>query len=191
MEPEHRAEDVMDIVRRAKEGDEGAFAALYQLYFAPLYRYLYFRGADKADADDLVQDVFLKAYSSFSRYAPRSASPLAYFYTIARNAVIDHYRKKRVPVMEAAELERVASGEASAEEQAAKEEDYAAVQRALAELPPDQQSALILRYIEGRSNEEIASVLGKNEAAVRQLQSRGLKRLRDLLITETSLPTHG
>jgi RNA polymerase sigma-70 factor (ECF subfamily) len=180
-------ENIADIVRRAQLGDSGAFAALYTAYFTPLYRYIFTRVSDKADADDLTQEVFLKAYTSFSRYVVRGESPLPYFYTIARNSIIDHYRKKKALVADEEVLSTIADISDSAEETAAKREEHEAILRGIATLPSDQQDALILRFTEGLSTNEIATILEKSEMAVRQLQSRGLRSLKHTLTSHKPL----
>jgi RNA polymerase sigma-70 factor (ECF subfamily) len=92
------------IVQKAKNGDKEAFASLYTQYFTPLYKYIYFRVPSKATAEDLTQDVFVKAYMALERYSYSGTSPLAYFYTIARNGIIDYRRKKKTARMDEAEL---------------------------------------------------------------------------------------
>ena len=182
-----------DLVQRAREGDSDAFAELYSAYFTPLYRYLYFRVQDKADADDLTQEVFLKAYASFKNFLPMvnttdtvpsantAKSPLPYFYTIARNRLIDHYRKKKSVTLEDEVMQAIPDTTDSLEEAAAKNQEYEHIRKRITELPPDQQDALVLRFINGLSTEEVAKVLGKKEDAVRQLQSRGLRALKKKL----------
>jgi RNA polymerase sigma-70 factor, ECF subfamily len=171
-------ENIEDIVQRARLGDAEAFSVLYKSYFAPLYRYVYFRVSDKLEAEDLTQEIFLKAYGSFHRYNSSGQSPLAYLYTIARNTVIDHYRKRVVPVADEAVLEALPDKADTAEEAAAKRGDYETVRLYLTQLPKDQQDAIALRFIEGYSTREVAAILGKSEATVRQLQSRGLRAIR-------------
>ena len=115
------SDDLQTIVEQAQKGNKEAFSKLYELYFTPVYRYVYFRVKSQTEAEDLAQDIFLKAYSSFSKYVPTRAtspvqselhsqsrssseivaatrSPLPYFYTIARNTLIDYRRKKKIPI---------------------------------------------------------------------------------------------
>jgi RNA polymerase sigma-70 factor (ECF subfamily) len=174
-------ENIVAIVRRASLGDAEAFGVLYEAYFTKLYRYIYFRVSDKADADDLVQDVFVKAYRSFSTYTPSGTSALPFFYTIARNSIIDHYRKKKSVVVEDEILQEIPDHGVSAEEKFAEKEELQALQEHLRKLPADQQEAIVLHYINTLSNKEIAISMGKSEMAIRQLQSRGIRTLRNLL----------
>ena len=178
-------DSIEDIVRRARLGDADAFSALYTSYFTPLYRYVYFRVADKTEVDDLVQEVFLKAYTAFDRYTYSGGSPLAYFYTVARHSIIDHYRKRRLPTVDGEVLETIADESATAEEVAIQREEIETVRAHLRQLPQDQQDVIVLRFIEGLSTPEIATMLGKTEVSVRQMQSRGLRALRTLMRTTT------
>jgi RNA polymerase sigma-70 factor (ECF subfamily) len=179
-DPEH----IQSIVRRASAGDPDAFAELYTAYFTPLYRYIYFRVSDKADADDLTQEVFLKAYASFSSYVSKTESPLSYFYTIARNQIIDHYRKKKAVSIPEEVLQAITDARDSVEEEFARKEEQTNSQKKLTHListlPTDQQDAIVFRYINGLPNKEISVIVGKSEMALRQLQSRGLRALRKL-----------
>lgn len=167
-----------DIIEKAKKGDKGAFSELYRMYFVPLYKYIYFRTGSKIETDDLVQDAFLKIYTSFGRYSHSSDSPLPYFYTIARNAVIDHHRKKKIPIASEEELLSLPDDRNTPEEEAMRKEDASTLRKKIRDLPDDQQDAIILRFINGYSTREIARELGKSEESIRQLQSRGLRTLR-------------
>jgi RNA polymerase sigma-70 factor, ECF subfamily len=173
-------EDIEDIIRRARLGDAEAFGVLYQHYFTPLYRYIYFRIAEKADTDDLTQEIFLKAYESFSRYTYSGASPLAYFYAIARNMIIDHHRKKKAVLLDDEVWDAVADDTQSIEAKAAEKEDGEELRKRLAVLPEGEREAVTLKFINGLSNKEISVILGKSEAAVRQLQSRGLRAIKTM-----------
>ena len=172
-------EALKDIVARAKKGDHEAFSYLYKAYITPLYRYIYFRTGNKVDAEDLVQDVFLKAYKSFLNYSYSGTSPLAYFYTIARNTVIDFHRKKKIPVADDEESSmRVVDDKETPDQEAMRNESAIALHKQIGLLSEDQRDVVTLRFIEGLSTEEISTMLGKTEVAVRQLQSRALRALR-------------
>jgi RNA polymerase sigma-70 factor, ECF subfamily len=181
-------ENIADIVRRARLGDSAAFTVLYESYVTPLYRYIRSRVSEKADAEDLTQDVFLKAYTSFPRYVTTNDSPLPYFYTIARNSIIDHYRKKKSVVADEDVLGALPDTDDSPEEIAAKREDQTAALRLIKTLPNDQQDALILRFVEGLPTEKIAMMMGKSEAAIRQMQSRGLRSLKNAFNSHNHSP---
>lgn len=169
--------DPKELMRRAKAGDETAIAAIYELYFTPVYRYLRLRVANREDCEDLVQMVFLKAYQAFPNFQEREGSPLAYFFTIARNLAIDHWRKQRGHLHSDIESFELIDG-SEASDQALAGEGKRLVYQALAKLKKDQREVLILRFINELSNREIAGIMEKTEEAVRQIQSRALRALR-------------
>jgi RNA polymerase sigma-70 factor (ECF subfamily) len=167
----------------AKEGDSEAFTCLYELYFSPVFRYIYLRTKDKDITEDLVQDVFLKIYKSISGFQEKGKDPVAYFFTIARNTVIDYWRKKKDLVMNAS-AEVIGKTESNANNPIVfveKQEKAEVVRQAIGRLTNDQQEVIILKFIEGLSNQEVAKMLGKSEEAVRQSQCRALKNLRQYL----------
>lgn len=180
-------DDLHILVERVKDGDLKAFDELYTRFLTPIYRYVYFRVKRKEDAEDITQTVFLKAFQSLSRFENKGISPLAYFYSIARNSVIDHWRKKGeilfgdmgdgvfdIPDSSGSErrvLEKMWAGEAIAE--------------GIGVLTPLEVEALTLKFMHDLPNQEIASLMEKTEEAVRQLQSRGIRKMRGHLQNNT------
>lgn len=163
------------LVNRAKSGDSEAFAQLYDAYVARVYRYIYFRVTDDAAAEDLTSQVFLKAWESLDRYEMGSSPFVAWLYTIARNLVIDYYRTKKesVPLEE---VHMLAHHETPVEEVESRF-DLQAMRDALQFLTDDQQQVLILKFIAGLPNENIARIMNKREGAVRALQMRALQTM--------------
>src|SRR5437867_12907553 len=86
-----------NLALRAGKGDAAAFGALYDRHVEAVYRYVYYRVRNDADAEDLTSDVFMRALRAISRYEPRQAF-LAWLYRIARNAVIDRSRRTRIQI---------------------------------------------------------------------------------------------
>jgi len=167
------------LMKMAKEGDMEAFGCIYELYFTPVFRYIFFRLNNKHEAEDLTQTVFIKFYESSANFVEMGKNPLAYFFTIARNAVIDHSRKKKEIVMEDSVLEAEA-GRMNEDhlKKMERKEICAKVKEALGRLSGEQQEVMILRFINDLSNKEIAEFTGKSEAAIRQSQSRAIRSLR-------------
>ena len=163
-------------MEQARAGDPQAFAQLYDAYVERVSRYVYFRIADECDMEDLVSQVFLKAWESLERYTPGRSPFIAWLYTIARNLVIDHYRTKKhtVPLEEALALH---SDLGMPDDMAQMRFDLEAMRDGLQALSADQQQALILKYIAGLPNDNIAKVMNKQEGTVRGLQMRGLQTL--------------
>ena len=178
------AQELTHIVERAASGDASAFGQLYQAYFSPVYKYIYFRVNTQEEAEDLSQDVFLKAFTSFKNYEDKGIPALAYFYTIARTTIIDFYRKAKTPLASEEDLMNVVEESDGPHEVSAKSEEADVLKRRIKMLPEEQQHVITLRFLDDLSTKEIAEAMDKSEEAVRQIQSRGIKALRQKYETE-------
>ena len=168
--------DEVRLIREAQSGNSEAFAQLYDAYVDRIYRYIYFRVSDDAATEDLTSQVFLKAWENLDRYQVGSSPYIAWLYTTARNLVIDYYRTKK----ESISLDQV--GPLASEDQTPDEAtdirfDLQAMRDALQFLTDDQQQVLILRFIAGLPNSNIARIMNKREGAIRALQMRALQTL--------------
>ena len=171
-------------MRLAKEGSEEAFGLLYDLYFVPVYRYIYFRVKNRQEAEDLTQAVFVKAFENVGGFEERGRAPLAYFFTAARNTVINYWRKKKEESLDAlreVQGDTFPATSGDPREAAERSETGNMLRQALKNLTEEQQEVITMRFISELSNKEIAELLGKSEDAIRQLQSRGLRELRKYL----------
>jgi RNA polymerase sigma-70 factor (ECF subfamily) len=172
-----------EILEKAKGGDPEAFSVIYKTYFQPIYRYIYFRIKDKEEAEDLTQDVFLKVYNSFSRFHILKVNPIAYFYAVARNTLIDSRRKKRFELADEFQIENNPDIGDNPQQQAEKGDISKELHEAIVQLSSEQQTIIILKFIEGYSNAEISQIIEKKEDAIRQMQARALKNLREIINT--------
>lgn len=165
------------LVLQAQAGNSEAFGELYDAYMERIYRFVYFRVEDQQTAEDITSQVFLKAWNNLDRFSFSRTPYLAWLYTIAHNAVIDHYRTRKVTTA----LDDVQLSQQDHSEAVENDIDLSAemklVKDALTMLTDDQQKVLTLKFIEGLSNHEIARHLGKREGAIRALQMRGLQAL--------------
>jgi len=165
------------LVLQAQAGNAEAFGQLYDAYMERIYRFVYFRVEDQQTAEDLTSQVFLRAWNNLDRFRLGRTPYLAWLYTIAHNAVIDHYRTRKVTTA----LEDVRLSQPDYAEVVENDIDFAvemnSIKSAMQTLTDDQQHVLTLKFIEGMSNDEIARYLGKREGAVRALQMRGLRAL--------------
>jgi RNA polymerase sigma-70 factor (ECF subfamily) len=169
--------DDAQLVAQAKHGDEDAFGELYRRYADSIYRYALSRGLPPANAEDVVSTVFLRAYQSLPRYRERGWPFSAYLYRIARNALIDEYRKDRHEASGEQPLERT-EPEAEVDDQVARRVQLTAVRHALAGLPEDYQEVIRLRLLLELPTATVAEWMGRNEGAVRVLLHRALQALR-------------
>ncbi len=179
MDKGNSLKDPKDLIQRAKNGNREAFGELYELYYVPIFRYIYLRLQHKSETEDLVQIVFLKVYQKVGKYEEQGKDPLAYFFTVARNTLIDYFRKKKELNLDETKLEDEKG--LDLEESVEKEVNLQAIKKALKYLTKDQQEVIILKFINDWSNKKIGEFLKKSEDAVRQIQSRALKALKEHL----------
>src|SRR5512140_3063172 len=159
-----------ELVLLAKAGDAEAFGQLYETYLDRIYRYIYFRVTDEQTAEDLISQVFTKAWENLDRYQPSGRPFIAWLYTIAHNTVIDHYRTRKDTVS-------IASDAPSPHEQVELHFEADNLRAALQTLTPEQQQVVVLKFIAGMSTDEIAGQLKKSAGAIRALQMRALQAL--------------
>jgi RNA polymerase sigma-70 factor (ECF subfamily) len=156
--------------------DEAAFSAFYTANARGLWAYVYRVTGNPADADDVVQEAFLRTLRS----GPESGDAVEqrrYLYRVASNLMVDRWRQhKRDDAIERAQADvaRVAeAGAAPADDEVAK---------TFAKLNARERALLWLAYVEGESHDEIATALGVGARSVRVLLFRAKRRLRDLLV---------
>jgi RNA polymerase sigma factor (sigma-70 family) len=159
---------------RAARTDAEAFARLYDRYVQRLYHYCYHRTNNVRDAEDLTSQVFLAAMEAFPHYR-QDGHFAAWLFTIARNKVVDHYRRAADLPLEEAVLPSAHSDLASEAESSQQRESLL---RALRELPEDEQELIRLRYAAGLSFAEIGRALHKSEDAAKKTLYRLLGRLK-------------
>jgi RNA polymerase sigma-70 factor (ECF subfamily) len=167
------------LIEQAAKGDKAAFGRLYERYLDEIYRYVYFRLFNHQEAEDLTETAFLKAWEALPKSRKKIKNFRAWIYRIAHNLVIDEVRKKHPEALEgnAVVQEKHFKIEGVLEE---KQESQALV-NALAQLEPNYQQVIVLRFFNQVSHAEVAQILELNEGHVRVLQYRGLKRLRQLM----------
>jgi RNA polymerase sigma-70 factor (ECF subfamily) len=173
-------------VAQAVSGDFEAFAVLYTRHVDAIYRYIFYRNGDVKDAEDLTEQVFLKAWEAMPHYKTTSSGFIHWLYRIAHNAVVDHHRRRKLITFEGLE-ENMAFPEHTPEtalEQVISKEELARLATSIARLPETYQQVIILRFIEGLDHAEIAQILDKSEGACRGIQHRALASLQKLLSDE-------
>jgi len=161
--------------------DANAFGELYDLFIERVYRYLYFRTGSHPEAEDLTEQVFLKTGEAIGRYRWQGRPFLAWLYRLAHNAHIDHVRSQK-PTTSLNNDDRpleLPSSAAAVELTRALDADL--LTRALGELTPDQQQVIVMKFLDGLDNEQIAQSMDKREGAIRALQMRALMSLRRVL----------
>jgi RNA polymerase sigma-70 factor (ECF subfamily) len=169
---------VAELVLKAQQGDQMAFASLYEQYLPLVYRFLRRRldGSDEI-VEDLAEDVFVKVYEKLDRYVERGLPFTAWLYRIAHNHLVDYLRT--LPRMSAHSLDEVAEvPERQTTADYSRVLDRQSLEPAMARLTPEQRRAVELRFMEGMSVAETAATMGRSEEAVKKLQARALANLR-------------
>jgi len=162
------------LVRDAQKGDRESFAVLVERYWERLYRYLYQMTRDGHAAEDLAQESFMKAFAAIGRFQA-GTNFRAWLFRIGHNNLINLHRSRmheRQPVPE-----EVITSEAGPVEEALGKEAMQELARAVAKLPAEFRSALMLRCEEGMSFRSIAAILGVTEETARWRVFKARQRL--------------
>lgn len=180
-------EDEKQLIKRAQDGEAEAFGLLYDHYLPKIYRFVLLKVSQREEAEDLTHQAFLKAWEGIERYTDLGFPFGTWLYQISRNLVIDHYRSSMK-----------SRGDASIESLELMGEDLVAETRpidveidaklalgkiaaAIQKLKDVEQDVVIMRFIEDLPHEEVARVIGKSEGAVKLIQHRAIKNLKQLI----------
>ncbi|MEW6141739.1 MAG: sigma-70 family RNA polymerase sigma factor [Chloroflexota bacterium] len=177
--------DEESLVRRAQDRDPEALDQLYEAHFEKVYRYVAMRLGNEMEAEDVTQEVFLKALGSISSFQWKGVPFLAWLYRIARNQVIDHYRKRpKTPPVSINGLQVPEEGDPV--EIAEQKSEFERIMRAARKLTEAQQEVIALRFVSELSIAETAQVMERSEGAVKALQHSALIALRRVIaVSET------
>jgi RNA polymerase sigma-70 factor (ECF subfamily) len=175
----------LGLVQRAQQGDAEAFGELYDRYVDVVYRFISYRVGSRQLAEDLTSETFLRALRRISSFTWQGRDVGAWFVTIARNLVADHYKSSRYrlevttdDVSESgARLDSAASPEGAVIESMTNK----VLLEAVRQLNAEQQECIALRFLQGMSVAETAKVMGKNDGAIKALQYRAIRSLGRLL----------
>lgn len=168
------------LLARVAAGDRAALRMVYDATAAKLLALAQRITADRQEAEDIVQDVFVTVWHKAAEYRPERASGLAWLFAIARNRAIDRVRARgrRATVGEEA-LAAVADEHARADAGAEAADATRAVTRALATLDPRHAAVIRMAFLDGLSYEEIAAREGVPVGTVKTWVFRGMRRMRE------------
>ena len=180
-------QDTEALVHAAQEGNLAAFGQVYEAYYLRVYRYAAARVGQGAEAEDIAQEVFLKALHSLHRFKFTGPPFAAWLFRIAHNLIID--RARHIKSASAAtsgppsSLDKAlaVAGDQNVEEQALLALDMEALREALGKVTKLQRQVVELRFIAGLSLAETAGVMSRKENAIKALQHSALGALRRLL----------
>jgi RNA polymerase sigma-70 factor (ECF subfamily) len=161
-------------ITRAKQGDREGLRYLYVQYADNVYGYVASIVKDDHEAEDITQLVFAKLMTNLGKYEQRQVPFTSWLLRLAHNAALDHLRRRLpTPAEEVRSPDERAEGPAS--------DDVRAVGQALASLPEDQRTVVVLRHVVGLTPGEIAERLGRSENAIHGLHHRGRRALQSQL----------
>ncbi len=175
-----RLDKEQELILKAQRGEPRAFGELYECYAPAIFRYLFAHLDSRMDAEDLTGEVFLKAWQSLTRYNERGVPFLAFLFRIARNILVDHYRRSSRQESKAPDdMDRYRKeGIAEPIEVVGSQMEHQRIMRIMENLRADYRSVLTLRFISELSPEETAQAMERSVGAIRVLQHRALAALR-------------
>jgi RNA polymerase sigma-70 factor (ECF subfamily) len=181
--------DVIALVDRARTGDPEAFASLYDRYVERVYRFVLYRvSGDSALAEDITSEVFLRALRKIKTFTWQGRDVGAWFLTIGRNLVLDHFKSGRFRLEMVGAEPAVAGGlgdeVVDAEDEALARISHGELYAALQRLGSEQQEVIYWRFLQGYSVAETAAAMAKSEGAIKALQYRAVKALYRLVVVE-------
>ena len=178
------ATEAAAVLDRARQGDSDAFHALVEQHSRSVFRLAFRMTGNEQDAEDVVQESFLRAYRQLGRFESR-ANFGTWLYRIVSNCSVDLMRSKqarhdqvRGDSLDESAMELPAADVPGPERMAQSAEIETRVQRALCELSPLERAAFTLRHYEGRSIDEISATLGLGTSAAKHSVFRAVKKLR-------------
>jgi len=182
-EAETRDESLL--IEQAKS-DPGAFGLLYENYLQKIYNYVYYRTGNHHDAEDLTAKTFQRAMKHISRYEQRGVPFSAWLYRIAHNVVANWHRdQSRRKVVALDELVLYQRWQQSPEGLVEENEERRELLKVIRRLPADRQQLLVLKFVEGMSNEAIGQIMGRSEGAIKSLYHRTLLALRKEMVPQS------
>ena len=176
-------QDEQSLIRRAQQRDQAAFAQLYEEYFDKIYRYITLKIGNKTEAEDLTQQVFLKALQSISSFKWRGIPFSAWLFRIAHNQVVDYLRKQNrnpIPLNES-----LVSGGDNPQSLVEQKMDFERLLSVTRQLTEAQREVISLRFVGELSIAQVAKTMGRSQGAVKALQHSAIVTLRKTLrVTE-------
>jgi RNA polymerase sigma-70 factor, ECF subfamily len=176
-DPEQQA-----LLEKARRADTVALGEIYDQYADKIYAYIYHRVGQAELAEDLTGQVFMRMLEAIHSGQAWRTSFSGWLYRIAHNLVIDHYRRRsRASFVDIDEVPPISEtdGEPSRSVQASM--DRESLQAALSQLTEDQAQVITLRFLEELSIAEVATIMERNEGAIKALQYRAVIALRRIM----------
>lgn len=174
-------DDIEDLIGRVALGDREAFSSLYDATSAKLFGVCLRVLSNRQEAEDTLQDVFVRIWNKADSYAVTGHSPMTWLITIARNLSIDRLRRRKSQPAELSEAVDVADTRLGPEASAVQASDHAAIHACLDELEADRADAVRRAYLDGETYRELAGRFDVPVNTMRTWLRRSLMKLRDCL----------
>jgi RNA polymerase sigma-70 factor (ECF subfamily) len=168
------------LIQKAVQRDSTAFTTLYAQYVNRVYAHAFYSLSNKVDAEDVTQEVFIRAWKALPKYKASGTPFIAWLLKISNNLIIDRNRAKK-PITYVDDIKDIDKHPISPESQIEIKFEQQRVQEAISKLKGDKQKIIMLRYIDGYKIEEIAKIFNRSEGAIRITQYRALIDLRNIL----------
>lgn len=175
-----------NLLKRARRFDEQALTEVYDRYSNDIYRYAVRLLSDQDLAEECVAETFSRFLIALRGGGGPRSYLRAYLYRVAHNWITDYYRRRPLPELPL-NPEIHSEAESDPHQTLTEKLEREEVRAALLRLTPEQRQVIILKYLDGWKNEEIAKVLEKRVGAVKALQHRALNALRRLLVSEEEI----
>lgn len=174
----HSTYEIKGLIKKAAGGSFKAFGSLYSIYLDRIYRYIYYQVNDRMTAEDITEEVFVKAWKSIKSCEGKEDTFQAWLYRIAHNHLANCLRDSgRVTSLDKDGTIDLPNPRQRTESGA----ECGELMKAVASLPEIQRQVIILKFIEGLDTREASTTLAKNQGAIRIAQMRALAALRDKL----------
>jgi len=173
--------EVTKLIERASGGDFEAFGELYGIYLDRIYRYVFYQLREKMVAEDLTEEIFLKAWRAIGSYKGKGQAFSSWLYRIAHNHVIDEFRSRRKQMVSLEAEMEIATEVAEPQQEMERGLTEQGMLRLISCLPQKQKQVIVLKFVEGLDNREIGQITGKSQGAIRISQMRALTALRQRL----------
>lgn len=167
------------LILEAKRGNTEAFGTLYTTLYTPLYRYVISKCRDTELAQDIAQQTFLKFFEALDSYEPEK-TPLAYLFTIAKRLLINHSEKKTFESFDESLFKSDNDTTLTVLDETHLRQLAENINSYLPSLTNDEQEVIRLHFFAELSYKEMSDILDKEEAYIRKIKERALKKLRIL-----------
>lgn len=169
---------ITELIGQAAGGNFKAFGEIYKIYLDRIYRYVFYQINDKMTAEDITEEVFLKAWKAIGTCKGKEKTFSSWLYRIAHNQLMNTLRDNN----RITSLENQTPGKfADSKQEINTNIEYQELLKTISDLPKNQKQVIILKFIEGLDNREISKITGMREGAIRVSQMRALATIREKL----------